>query len=217
MRVEPEDVCLLEDGVGNVLFAYVSHVNKLKILTCTSQYLYVTIAITCPPLECPPNGNITYSGDQLRANGSIATYTCQEGYKVEKGNTTRVCNVNSDGTTKWTGEPLECKRVGYCMSIKHCTLLCHISPMQYLQTVGPTSRTTATSDTTTTITVTSVGAVSTLIAGSTVGSFIFGIILGLLLGAILTYTCNLRSTCVRNSPPKDNSDTLYANKVCHKY
>lgn len=46
-------------------------------------------AVRCDQLLVPENGNITYSnGTKV---GSVAKYTCKEGFHINNRNTNRVC------------------------------------------------------------------------------------------------------------------------------
>ena len=54
--------------------------------------------------EAPFNGNITLDNGQTLL-GSTASYSCNEGYTLVRGSTTRVCEVNG-----WTGEKPYCMK-----------------------------------------------------------------------------------------------------------
>ncbi|XP_065905187.1 sushi, von Willebrand factor type A, EGF and pentraxin domain-containing protein 1-like [Dysidea avara] len=65
---------------------------------------------TCPPLvDAPRNGNIDCSlGDDGEANpGDTCTYTCNDGFGLQDGSTTRTCQ--NDGS--WSGTEPRCRRV----------------------------------------------------------------------------------------------------------
>ena len=65
--------------------------------------------ITCPPLvDAPRNGDIDCSlGDDGKANpGDTCTYTCDDGYGLQEGSTTRTCQ--NDGN--WSGMEPRCRR-----------------------------------------------------------------------------------------------------------
>ena len=67
------------------------------------------ITITCPPLvDAPRNGDIDCSlGDDGEANpGDSCTYTCDNGFGLQDGSTTRTCQ--NDGT--WSGTEPRCRR-----------------------------------------------------------------------------------------------------------
>ena len=61
-------------------------------------------AMGCPTLIAPQFGDVKVTGT---APGSVATYSCREGYKVVSGVTTRTCG--NDGN--WGGDAITCKGV----------------------------------------------------------------------------------------------------------
>ena len=62
------------------------------------------IITVCPELSAPTNGNITLSdGTNV---GSVATYTCNEGYELSV-TSTRFCR---SGSRAWTGIDPTCDR-----------------------------------------------------------------------------------------------------------
>ena len=87
--------------------------------------------ITCPQLvDTPRNGDIDCSlGDDGQPNpGDTCTYTCNDGYGLQEGSTTRTCQ--NDGT--WSGKKPRCRRGiyiyitlchHYFYSLLHCKYL----------------------------------------------------------------------------------------------
>ncbi len=69
----------------------------------------VPIVITCSDLPSLTNGIIDYSGagsTDSRPVGTVATHTCDTGYAIIDGSTTRTCG--SDGV--WSGLAPTCQR-----------------------------------------------------------------------------------------------------------
>jgi len=85
--------------------------------------LFSLVPHHCPLLELISLGRVTpYYTDknyQPAVIGDVATYSCIEGYQLV-GDVTRLCILNSNGTTQWTGtEP-------YCAS--KCIVLYRVKP-----------------------------------------------------------------------------------------
>ena len=81
----------------------------------------------CPDLPDPTNGRVTFSTDSLAPFSltTTATYTCNEGYGLSGGSTTRTCgpnavNTNPEGT--WSESAPTCEG----------ELVCRISNAQSL-------------------------------------------------------------------------------------
>ena len=70
-----------------------------------SILVFSTPAVDCGELESPSNGDVQLTGTTF---GSVATYTCMEGFKLANGDQRRECD--EDGL--WTGEPPICVRIG---------------------------------------------------------------------------------------------------------
>ena len=66
-----------------------------SFLICLSVY-----AVICPILIIINNGDIEVTA---RTPGETATYSCNDGYRLE-GNATRTCQVSGD----WSGQQPEC-------------------------------------------------------------------------------------------------------------
>ena len=58
------------------------------------------------------NGTVTYNTSGALTSGTVATYSCEDGYELV-GEETRICLV--DGT--WTGAEPECEVTPGCKSI----------------------------------------------------------------------------------------------------
>ncbi len=84
----------------------------LLTMIVTFEYNY-TYAGQCDHLPSLPNGNISYSfgGFPLRPYGTVATYTCNQGYYLS-GNETRACN-----NSEWFGKMPTCKGIANCCII----------------------------------------------------------------------------------------------------
>lgn len=65
--------------------------------------IYISV---CSPLDQPNNGTITLS-DGKGLFGSIATYTCFEGFELSGDDSTRACKA--DG--QWSGAALTCEEI----------------------------------------------------------------------------------------------------------
>ena len=77
---------------------------------CDLGQIFNTEVITCPSLNSPMNGAITFTPGAENSNtglGSVATYSCYLGY-VLVGQTTRVCQ-NSIGVGVWSGSQPTCQ------------------------------------------------------------------------------------------------------------
>ena len=84
------------------------------------------IAIRCPRLTAPANGRVSAP---LRTVNSEATYSCNEGYRLD-GASTRICQSNSE----WSGQEPVC--VGafttpHRMHIMHIHYLIHFNLFQH--------------------------------------------------------------------------------------
>ncbi len=73
--------------------------------------MFLCVVIMCSSLTEPTNGDIEFATDTTAPYnfGTEATYSCEEGYDVVMGNTTRTCD--GDGTTimgSWTDQTPSC-------------------------------------------------------------------------------------------------------------
>jgi hypothetical protein len=77
---------------------------------------------TCGPVSCgaAPDGNFSTATATSTVYEGLATYTCNSGYVVSGGNTTRTCTAA--GT--WSGTPLSCA-LGDCGPRAHRGQQCH--------------------------------------------------------------------------------------------
>ena len=84
-------------------------ISPLVPLTC---FIPLSIVVTCPMLPSPANGEVTYS-DLLRyTNGTVATYSCGEGFGLSGGDVTRTCE--GDGSSPngaWSGVTPSCEGI----------------------------------------------------------------------------------------------------------
>lgn len=65
-----------------------------------------TAAATCPDLPAPMNGMVGYNPDTPpRLEGTVATYSCDEGYQLS-GGAERICQP----TRIWGGDNIVCNR-----------------------------------------------------------------------------------------------------------
>ena len=81
---------------------------------CLFVCLFLPIVRTCPPLvDAPCNGDINCSlGDDGQPNpGDTCTYTCDDGFGLQEGSTTRTCQ--NDGT--WSGTEPRCRQGILCL------------------------------------------------------------------------------------------------------
>ena len=86
----------------NYIYLMVNH--KLEFDNCIIfNYPYLRTAVQCPSLSAPNNGNVTFTNNL--AFGSLATYSCKEGYEVN-GARIRICLSTGD----WTSIAPTCPR-----------------------------------------------------------------------------------------------------------
>ena len=63
-------------------------------------------------LRSPANGEVTYSNSQPYTNGTVATYSCDEGFGLSGGDVTRTCE--GDGSSPngdWSGVTPSCEGI----------------------------------------------------------------------------------------------------------
>ena len=74
-------------------------------------YTFVShVAIVCPTLSSIPNGRVVYSTTSPFSYGTEATYTCDDGFGLTRGNRIRRCGGTSsspDGV--WSGNVPTCQ------------------------------------------------------------------------------------------------------------
>ena len=68
----------------------------------------------CPDFPDPANGRVTFSSDDvaLFTLGTMATYSCDQGYGLSGGNAVRMCNANTvitDSEGVWDGSAPTCE------------------------------------------------------------------------------------------------------------
>ena len=76
------------------------------------EYIFVLLVITCSPLSPLANGQIIYSVNDTLTYGVIATYLCEEGFKLvpSGANHIRTCGGNgSNPNGEWVGDAPTCK------------------------------------------------------------------------------------------------------------
>lgn len=86
------------------------------------HYFSPSSVITCPPLPSPDNGQVNTPSQEV---GSVANYSCNEGYNLE-GVETRTCL--QDGS--WSGDPPVCTpgRLGNCATSVHTIVVAVSEP-----------------------------------------------------------------------------------------
>ena len=77
--------------------------NSILTVLILSYSLHTALAVQCPDLPNPDNGQVTFSNGFMI--GSVATYECSQGFTLE-GDVTQTCQA--DGT--WSGVPATCAR-----------------------------------------------------------------------------------------------------------
>jgi len=70
------------------------------------HFCLFSVAIECVRLTSPLNGFVSLEGVRL---GSEATYSCEEGFGLTGGSSTRVCESDGD----WSGTAPICKSKYY--------------------------------------------------------------------------------------------------------
>ena len=90
--------------------------NQCKQLSNT---LYSTAVGPCSELDFPMNGNVTYS-DVSRAVNTVATYSCNDGFNLAGGNSSRTCTAQGS-TTSWSGSAATCE--GDLATVIHHTVI----------------------------------------------------------------------------------------------
>ena len=95
----------------------------------------------CPDLPGPTNGRVTFSTDSLApfTLNTVATYSCDEGYGLSGGSTTRTCGpnaVNTDPEGTWSGSAPTCEGeysmyVSTALHALHSNSLTQISAYSY--------------------------------------------------------------------------------------
>ena len=65
------------------------------------------VILECPDINDPTNGDISFAGtlNGRTTVGTVATYSCEEGYSLSSESTTRTCA----GTGEWLGEDYTCE------------------------------------------------------------------------------------------------------------
>ena len=74
---------------------------------CNAFDLHSAVTLECPDINDPTNGDISFDGtlNGRTTVGTVATYSCEEGYSLSSETTTRTCA----GTGEWSGEDYTCE------------------------------------------------------------------------------------------------------------
>ncbi len=86
----------------------------------------LTVGITCPAPDSLENGTIGYSSlvtTEPFSYETTATYRCDPGYDITRGNDVRTCT--GDGSTpsgQWNGAAPQCPRMFYIFDHMHDTV-----------------------------------------------------------------------------------------------
>ena len=67
------------------------------------------VAFICKPLDDPLNGMVEFSNRTY--GGSMATYSCDDGYELDGDSSTRTCTFNQTDIC-WTGDAPNCSKIG---------------------------------------------------------------------------------------------------------
>ena len=89
----PTVILLHEADSANSFFANTVDLNYVK----THIFLYHILAIHCPILQVPENGNISSSDTQYQTE---VTFSCDEGYELNTSNDTKVCQSSEEWDPK---------------------------------------------------------------------------------------------------------------------
>ena len=71
-------------------------------MTIPTLFYSVSAVVDCGSLEDPDNGQVDFSNTTFE---STANYTCNMGYRLSNGNTSRTC----EATEEWSGDPPSCE------------------------------------------------------------------------------------------------------------
>ena len=77
-----------------------------------NMVIFLILEITCEELPDDPNGRIIYTPDESGDHciETIATYDCEEGFKVTGDVYQRTCKLNDDNkTASWSEEAITCQ------------------------------------------------------------------------------------------------------------
>ena len=91
----------------------VRHVSFIQVsLNIHTQFVYISV-IQCPDLgDTIENGKVLITPTARTVN-STAEYSCNDGYKLDKGDAKRTCQAG--GT--WSGEAPECSEYYYIIPV----------------------------------------------------------------------------------------------------
>ena len=84
-------------------FGTASDVEGLGAKLLVTSSVDLTHYSACCSLEDPVNGQVELSNTTL---GSTANYTCNQGYSLGNGSSTRTCEADGE----WSGNPPSCER-----------------------------------------------------------------------------------------------------------
>ena len=75
---------------------------ELTSNTSLLSYIDFSADVCCSNLDDPLSGQVELSNTTV---GSTANYTCNQGYTISNGNSTRTCEANG----QWSGSPPSCE------------------------------------------------------------------------------------------------------------
>ena len=81
---------------------YFLGVTRKFCYSCLPVVLSISAVIDCGSLDDPDNGQVELSNTTV---GSSANYTCNQGYILRNGNSTRICQANGE----WSGDSPFCE------------------------------------------------------------------------------------------------------------
>ena len=112
--------CFHPSGVGK---ASKNNTTPIHCNYIANYYYLHNTAVDCGSLDDPVNGQVEFTNTTV---GSTANYTCNCGYFLSNGNSTRTCEANGE----WSGSPPSCECEWTCRNIiDNCM---HLSSLELL-------------------------------------------------------------------------------------